>query len=655
MLSNETLKLACDLMINLSEQEKKVEINRQVLGQNLDFDAYQLFAYLDTESKNYINEINIINFLQKRNGIPCTTKEIQFLIFFYDENFDGKLSYTEFLNLVLSDNNYALRKSTRERVGTCYGKSILPFNVEYSFVKILQRELNLIRTTLTIIDELKSRNDFNVHDLFHYMKGYGCITSQSMKLFLQKNFIKFEEDDIRTIIKRMDINRDSKVNFCEFHAFLCFPNLSCTCCSFCNCNCQYTNKNNSNNMYISKLNNELSQAIDNSLNSTNYNDLYNQGPNSKLSIRLSPERTNKDNKIHRAQSTNNLRVNSINNNINSFEETGFISPSLQIVPSPKRVFSPNAILNDSKNKLNNDNDTNINQNNKIVNHFNTSPKKNSNINNNISNISSIYLYNTSNNNNLNNKNKNICILDRKKKCEYCNNYPCYCNELEFKNSENNFLKYIYKLIEIESRIEEAKINLVMRSDFNVEDAFRIFENPENGNIYFSDLQKGLKQLGIISSLKEVKLLMRRVDIKNKGYIDYSDFFDLLVPYQKKYRDNVERRIPSSFIPSYNKCDIFLLSTKIYLINLFRLIISCEDQLNIIRENILEIKTQIERIFNKIDNSGLGFISDMELYLYLKNIGININELQSALIFIRFDKNRDGKIEIWEIEEELSPS
>ena len=113
-------------------------------------------------------------------------------------------------------------------------------------------------------------------------------------------------------------------------------------------------------MYISKLNNELSQAIDNSLNSTNYNDLYNQGSNSKLSIRLSPERTNKDNKIHRAQSTNNLRVNSINNNINSFEE----SPSLQIVPSPKRVFSPNSILNDSKNKLNNDNDTNINQNNK---------------------------------------------------------------------------------------------------------------------------------------------------------------------------------------------------------------------------------------------------------------------------------------------------
>ena len=43
---------------------------------------------------------------------------------------------------------------------------------------------------------------------------------------------------------------------------------------------------------------------------------------------------------------------------------------------------------------------------------------------------------------------------------------------------------------------------------------------------------------------------------------------------------------------------------------------------------------------------------MELYLYLKNSVIDCNELQNALVFIRFDKNRDGKIQIWEIEEEL---
>ena len=646
MLSNETLKLACDLMINLAEHEKMVEINRQILGQNLNFDAYQLFAYLDTESKNYINEINIINFLQKRNGIPCSIEEIQFLVFFYDENFDGKLSYTEFLNFVLTDNNYSLRKRTRERVGSCYGKSIIPFIVEYSFVKLLQKELNLIRSTSTIIAELKSKNDFNVHVLFHYIKGYGCITSQSIKLFLQRNLINFEEDDIRFIIKRIDIDRDSKINFCEFHAFFCFPNLKCICCSPCNYSCHKLNNNK--NMNIPTLNKSISNAT-NIKNNYNDIDFKINNSNSKLKIRVSPERTNKINNIKRAQSSNNLNINLINNNDISQKDSTLLSPSLQIVPSIKRIFGPNKNYNDINNKINKNTMNNIK--NKTTNGFCDSPL------NNITNESNKDKLNNSSNylNNNNTRNNNSCFLEKKKKCDFCNNYPCFCSNKEFKISEINFLKYIYKLIEIESNIEEAKINLLMRSDFNVEDAFRIFENPENENISFSDLQKGLKQLGIFASLKEIKLLMKRVDIKKKGFIDYSDFFDLLVPFQKKYRDNVERRIPSSFIPIYNKNDIFLLSTKIYFTNLFRLIISCEDQLNIIKENIVEDKIQIEKIFNKIDNIGLGYISDIELYIYLKNNGIIYNELQNSLAFIRLDKNRDGKIELWEIEEELCTS
>ena len=637
MLSSTTLKLACDLLINLGEQEKKVEINRQVLGENLDFDAYQVFAYLDTESKNYINEINILNFLQTKNGISCTTEEIQNLIFFYDEDFDGKLSYTEFLGLVLSDQNYNIRKNTRERVGSSYGQSILSFNVEYSIVKLLQRELDLIRTNKNIIEELKSQQDFNVHDLFHYMKGYGCITSQSIKLFLQKNFIIFEEDDIRSIMKRLDIDRDSKVNFCEFHAFFCFPNLKCTCCSFCNCNCQNLNKTkqpnyNNSSYYNSKINNELLEDYD-TINSFN-----NEVLNSSLKIRLSPQRINNTSTIQRAKTTNNIKENSIN----SQKESQFLSPSLQLMPDINKKMDPSKKLKEINNNINNSNiNSNTKNNNQnIINNKNSSKNLNNN--------------NAKNKFNQNNDDTN-CILNRKKKYYYCNNYPCYCNQLEFQTSENKFLKYLNKLIELESKIEDFKMNLIMRPDFNVEDAFRIFENPQNGKISFGDLQNTLKQLGIFPSLKEVKLLMRRADIQNKGFIDYSDFFDLLVPYQKKYRDNVERRIPSSFIPPYNKTEIFLLSTKIYLVNLLRLIISCEDELNIIRENIVGVNTQSEKIFNKIDNSGLGYISDMELFLYIKNNGMDYNELQNALAFIRFDKNRDGKIEIWEIEEELSPS
>ena len=76
MLSKNTLSLFCDLLMNLSEKEKQVEISRQVLCHNLNFDAYQVFSYLDCESKNYINEINLMKFLQTKNRIPCTMEEL---------------------------------------------------------------------------------------------------------------------------------------------------------------------------------------------------------------------------------------------------------------------------------------------------------------------------------------------------------------------------------------------------------------------------------------------------------------------------------------------------------------------------------------------------------------------------------------------------
>ena len=571
MISNETLKIACDLLINLSECGKKVEINRQVLCQNNAFDAYQLFSYLDTDSKNFLNEVNIINFLQEKNGISCTVEEIQFLIFLYDENFDGKLSYTEFLNLVLSDNNYTIRKSARERVGTRYGKSVLPFNVEYSVVKLLKRELDLIRTTWRIIDELKSKNDFNIHELYHHMKGYECITPQSIQLFLQKNLIQFQEEDIRSIMKRLDIDRDNKVNFCEFHSFFCFPNANCTCCAPCGYTCHKVNTNT------------------NSIIGKDYIDIYSANNNnfkSKLNLRLSPERTNKINNIQRS-------VNSL-------------PPSFRTAPDTSNSFNQRENLTD------------INV---------SSPMTN---------------------------NKKFFHLHQKKNCQNCKNYPGYCNQMELEISENNFLEYISKLIETETKIEEAKKNLVIRPDFNVEDAFRIFENPQNDIISCSDLQNGLKQLGVGASPNEIKFLMRRGDAQRKGHLNFSDFFDLLVPFEKKFRDNVERRLPSSFIPTYNKSDIFLLSTKNCLVNLIGLIITCEEELNLIRENIIGINAQIEKIFDTIDVSGLGFISDMELYIYLKNKGIISNDLQNSLIFIKLDKSRNGKIELWEIQEELSP-
>ena len=563
MLSKNTLSLFCDLLMNLSEKEKQVEISRQVLCHNLNFDAYQVFSYLDCESKNYINEINLMTFLQKKNGIPCTMEELQFFILLYDENSDAKLSYSEFLNIVLSDNNFELRKKTRERIGSCYDNSTIEFNIEYSLVKLFQKELDLIRTTKKIIEELKSRDDFNVHDLFHYLKGYSNITVESIKIFLEKNCREFDEKDLRNIVKRLDINNDSKIDFSEFHQFLCFPNLKCNCCSFCQCNCIISNKN----LYNKLDENEENYSKFNIDENLNYNYIR-EGSDVKTFPKISRNFVT----------------------INNYYFTNKINPE----ENENKFLQNNNIRNDNNNFL--------------------------------------------------------CQNYNDFQC--CNCCPCDFICIDSNISENKFLEYITKLIIFESKIEKAKIDLIKRPDFNIEDAFYIFCNSQSKVISISDFKNGLKEFDLYPTSKEIKLIMRRADKDNKNYLNFDDFFYLLTPFQKEYREKVEKEIKSCYKPKYNKSDVFLFCTKIYLSNLIRLIIECESELNFIKENIIGINIYLENIFNKIDKSGLGFISEIELFLYLQNSGIKCNEIENGLIFKRLDKNKNEKIEIWEIEDEL---
>ena len=102
MLSIETDKRLAKLMMQLAEGERTIEIARQVLSDLYDFDAYQIFKNLDIEGKNRIDAINIIEFL-KNKGMYTSQDEAKLIILFYDQDFDGVLTYPEFINLVKSE------------------------------------------------------------------------------------------------------------------------------------------------------------------------------------------------------------------------------------------------------------------------------------------------------------------------------------------------------------------------------------------------------------------------------------------------------------------------------------------------------------------------------------------------------------------------
>lgn len=64
MLSIETEARVVKLFINLFEGERSVELCRDNLANQRDFDVYQIFQRVDRERKNYIDEYNLVDFLK---------------------------------------------------------------------------------------------------------------------------------------------------------------------------------------------------------------------------------------------------------------------------------------------------------------------------------------------------------------------------------------------------------------------------------------------------------------------------------------------------------------------------------------------------------------------------------------------------------------
>ena len=68
-----------------------------------------------------------------------------------------------------------------------------------------------------------------------------------------------------------------------------------------------------------------------------------------------------------------------------------------------------------------------------------------------------------------------------------------------------FNEFLSKLMDIELKIESVKSDLANVQEFNIEDAFKIFEN-EKECITEEDLKKGLNYIGVVPNTQDIKLL-----------------------------------------------------------------------------------------------------------------------------------------------------
>ena len=677
---DQTKKLVLDFFTALADGERKTEEARIALNSCEDFDPYLLFNRLDQYRNNCLTEDNLIDFATLHK-IDVTINQGKFLILFYDTDSDRSLNYNEFLNLVLCKDFYQMRQNVSGKYNDGNASSYISYETEAKFCQVLQSEFLLIQTIDGLLADIKSYGDFSVSELITQLGVKGnSITASAFENYFNQNKVNVSKEDISGLMKRLDLRRNGRIDMSNLERVFYFPYSSppskavsqspsiagglAGSTETVNLNPSRKNSQfsgsfkaneeqdiiyNQENDYQPKTTygykgkkNLYSINTDNNLESTNDQTMYRQS-NVKFG-------RNNNNNINTFASTNSLYNAKNNYSINTdyplksnyTNQSCYQYQSTQ--PQQTDQYRPNYRNQRAYEPL-----SSSNQNNFSSSQYNYTSK----------------IFNTTAQNDMSSPMRISKTLALRKspvrkmspqmmgastssQYNYQNIQKQNIPEPVF--TEQNFVSFITALMNTEKELEAKKIQLLCsQPDFNVEDVFVVFEtqNTKNDILSFDDLKQGFAKLNLRIDEHDLELLVQRYDLVEEGGISYSNLFDMLVPFDKENRDNVEHRESQGAL-SNNTINV--------LKDFFGLLIASEQKIEMLRQRISSMKgIDIKKIYTEqIDQYGYGFNSDEDLEGYLKRKGIQYQQRDADLLFIRLDRNRDGKISLDDISLELTP-
>lgn len=195
--------------------EKDIELSRQSLAEQPDFEPSTAFKRIDRLSFGTLSYSTFSDFLRD-NSIVATSKDLSNLYKIYDSNADGRVNYSEFLNIVLPKTRNSLRQLALDRRPYYVAKyEALPYETEWALARELDREINYIRKVELLKEDVVSRYDYSNIDAFKLVDAdrVGVINFDNFYLFMKRNGIFVSESDYLALLRRSDRDDDGRISY----------------------------------------------------------------------------------------------------------------------------------------------------------------------------------------------------------------------------------------------------------------------------------------------------------------------------------------------------------------------------------------------------------------------------------------------------------
>jgi Ca2+-binding EF-hand superfamily protein len=223
MLSYETERRLKNYLTAIAEGELGIECLRQRLAQICDFSPCMAFQRVDRDANETVTSYELYNFLRENGICSVSEGELYRLVKFFDNNEDGRLSFTEFEQILLPCEDNALRRLAQDRRSYRVARyENLPLDIERAMAAIIEREVELLRRLDLLKRELEVRYDFSPYACFKTIDRYneGFLNSGNLTIFLRSNGFYPTERENLAIIRRMDTSCISKVSYSDFADFM---------------------------------------------------------------------------------------------------------------------------------------------------------------------------------------------------------------------------------------------------------------------------------------------------------------------------------------------------------------------------------------------------------------------------------------------------
>ena len=504
MLSYETKKQLSSLLLSLSEGERQLEIVRQILCEQPDFEPYAAFCRIDRLHQGYLTAVDIKNFLAD-NAIYHSEKACAAYVRRYSGQEGEFVSYTEFLKSVLPMDNPTMRTLTTQRPNyEVRDDEYLVYDVEYALSKVIDREIALYMGVDHKKFALANRFDYSHTDAFRLIDKLdtGRIDYDNLKGFFRGLSVFPYDEELIAVLRRLDKDDDGILKLEEFVEGL--------------------------DPIDQEL--KLEQSLKKSTRSPPRREASpSRGGDRGVRVQ-SPQRTaHKEDFPPVRRNISPVRNNASPKRMGAYSPARRDSPLRRESPiggrgSPARRSSPRR--SSPRNRVGRSDEEAYTD--KLLQSI--SKERNARTPSTADKTTPLKKTNTPQ------IDKGISASKRVRKV------------LEYGKDETSLFAEtlahtLKQFIVLDKDIEVAKQDLALRPDFNLLDFFRVFDMDAKGAVGYLDIEDGFKKFGIFPNRDELYLWLRRYDRDSDGKLRFSDFIEAFTPKQNEYSNLLNNRTP----------------------------------------------------------------------------------------------------------------